>query len=158
MNKINKLYYLAGFFDGEGTILLTRRYRKVRGARLSLSVRVVNTNKEIIEQYYKLWGGSIYQKQIEKSWHRQTYTWQVNAQKAENFLSDIKCFLQQKKREAIISLKFRNKQRELNKARVGAKGKGRPYTYEQIKILMNIREELLSCRGAAANRRRYDKK
>lgn len=162
MNKENNLYYLAGFFDGEGTILITRRYRKnLRGAKLYLSCRVVNTNESIVRDFFKIWSGSIYKKKPEKEWHQQTFTWQVNAMKAEKFLRDIIPYIRQKKDEAITAIEFRDKQSALHNEIRHRKRNGRTcpsYTSEDLDELLKFRTKLLSLRGAAINRRVKDAK
>ena len=47
--------YLAGFFDGEGCISVSQTPRTSR-----IRVAVTNTKKEVVEEYYNRFGGSIF--------------------------------------------------------------------------------------------------
>lgn len=150
------LAYIAGFFDGEGSIVIPRRYTNLRrGCKFSLSVRIVNTYKPVIDLCQRLFGGYVYEKPIEKSHHKQAYQWYVNAQKGEDFLKLILPYLVVKKEEAEIAMEFRNMQRELNEKRMSNNVR-KSYSQEDFKVLFNLREHLLSLRGAAANRRRLN--
>jgi len=92
------LYYLAGFFDGEGSI-------GVAGA--SLSVRVVNTYKPILERFQKAWGGSVdtHRKGDDKS--RLCWVWRLYGDNAEQFLNDVVPILREKAPQAYLGLHFR---------------------------------------------------
>ena len=163
MNKENNLYYLAGFFDGEGTILITRRYRKkLRGAKLYLSCRVVNTNKTVIDEFNKQWSGNLYEKKTEQDNHQQTYTWSRGALKAEEFLREIIPYIRQKKAEALVAIEFRERQKTLFNEMRHRPRKGQEirnaYTEDDLKELLTYRTKLLSLRGAAINRRIRDEK
>lgn len=159
--KLNLYNYIAGFFDGEGTILITRRYDNNRGCRYYLSVRIANTCLEILNDCMLVWGGYIYTVKKAQTHHKQAYCWYINNAKAEIFLNDIFPFLRVKKDEAKIALLFRKKQIELNKerllrSRVGGTNNG--YNAGDYKLLAGYREMLFDKRNPAINRRRRDEK
>jgi len=158
VTSTNNLYYLAGFFDGEGTILITRKTNESsRGARLYLSVSVTNTNKKVIEDFNGLFPGYLGKVLKKKDYFLQAWVWTVSAEKAEMFLLKIKKYLRQKKDEAEIALEFRYLQKKLNKKRKSKGRRDRAYTSDEIHQLRLIRERLLKMRGPAWNRRIYDK-
>lgn len=158
---INFRSYLAGFFDGEGTILITRRYDGNRGCRYYLSVRIANTCLEILNDCQSVWGGYIYKVKRAENHHKQAYCWYINVAKAEIFLRDMLPYLRVKREEAEIALAFREKQAELNnqrkmRSRVG--GEYNSYNANDYKLLAEYREMLFSKRNPALNRRRRDEK
>ncbi len=62
--KRDDIIYTAGFFDGEGYIGIGWEGRK--------EVRIINSNKEVIEYLKNLWGGLIYKRKV-KTNHTQVY-------------------------------------------------------------------------------------
>lgn len=53
--------YIAGFFDGEGYIVITKaKHRRIEGAhRYWLTIQFTNTHKEVMEEIHKVVGGSM---------------------------------------------------------------------------------------------------
>lgn len=82
------LRYMAGFVDGEGCI----GFAKCRSS-LYPQVVVVNTNREILEQFKKRFGGDIRPLSKRKSNWKIAYSWRVNWQKAVSFIDAIYPYL-----------------------------------------------------------------
>lgn len=81
-----QLAYAAGFFDGEGTVtFLTDTHG---GGRIGASIE--NTNKEVIEHFKCLFGGTIYFTAKENIKWKDTYCWSVSGQECIDFLQLIK--------------------------------------------------------------------
>lgn len=57
--KKEQIIYTAGIFDGEGWIGI--------GQGSSIDIRIVSTNKELIELLGSLWGGQLYQRKKVKN-------------------------------------------------------------------------------------------
>lgn len=63
---MEKIIYTAGFFDGEGYIGY--------GFRGRIEIRIVNTNKEVLEKLMEWWGGNIYTRKPQKN-RKTAYDW-----------------------------------------------------------------------------------
>ena len=98
------IIYLAGIVDGEGCINIVK-YHKDNRYRYRLQLRVINTNKELIDWIKERWGGYIYSKQKPKL--RTVYEWYVSDEAAEHLLCDLLNYLIVKRQQANIALDFR---------------------------------------------------
>lgn len=79
--------YTAGFFDGEGYIGIGH------GGRVE--IRIVSTNKEVIDYLHELWGGSVYRR---KRGRNPAYDLVIVGQSdVDRFLNAIYPFLKVKK-------------------------------------------------------------
>lgn len=93
------LIYMAGYFDGEGSITITRGN--------NINVRLSNTYKPTLVWMYELVGGYLYIHNHDKNTKgRQLYTWSLNAYRAIAFLKLIAPFLREKKYQAELAIKF----------------------------------------------------
>jgi len=98
--------YLAGFFDGEGCITLTKcGISKTGVQKYRVEIQVTNTVKTPLIEYEKLFGGSIH-KQVRDHPLRDCYKWTVTNKKAHKFLSTMIPYLIIKKDEALIALEW----------------------------------------------------
>ena len=100
MEKINNkdLSWIAGFFEGEGTVRISKPRKGQWGY---LAVSVVGTDKKIIKWHYDLFGG--YLQEIKTKRNRKTaWRWRIAAGDALGFLNLLYPFL---KRE-IVKGKF----------------------------------------------------
>lgn len=77
--------YAAGFFDGEGSIHVTRRKQPN-----SIATRLTNTNRDICYLYSEKWGGSVQEIKSENPRHKTIYRWGLHGHNAKQFLLDIK--------------------------------------------------------------------
>lgn len=59
--------YLAGLFDGEGSVILTRRFKydrnRVKRKSFVVYVTISNTHKEVIDFVKNTFGGSVYSRE-----------------------------------------------------------------------------------------------
>ena len=95
MNK----QYAAGFFDGEGCIIITKTTKQY-----ALRCTLGNTNREVLEQLKSQWGGCIKLHngfKVKAGWQ-----WDIAANQAAHFLTDISPFLVIKREEALLGLEF----------------------------------------------------
>lgn len=106
--------YIAGFFDGEGSIMIEPTHNYF------LKVSIGNNNKEILEEIQKIFCGTI---SLAKRYdnNKNSYIWVVKCKKAENFLKDILPFLKIKQEHAILGLELRNKLRNSKRITMGIK-------------------------------------
>jgi len=97
------LSYLAGFFDGEGCIGVTRGHGT---SYYLLTVSVTNTKREVLEIYRHVFGGSIVKTKREVG-HKDCYVWKVQSRKAELFLIAMHGRLMLKREQLETALQFR---------------------------------------------------
>lgn len=96
--KLTDLYYLAGFFDGEGSIGI---------AGTSLQVRVVNSYRPTLERFQRAFGGVVAVHHTGDDKTRLTWEWRVYGDTAAHFLTTILPLLNEKAAQAYLGLHFR---------------------------------------------------
>ena len=102
MDKSTLIAYLAGFFDGEGSIFIDKLY--------GMSCVITSTTKWALESFRFGFGGNITEnKKIYNVSQHTTYQWKVKSTKAKIFLQAILPYLKLKKPEAEIAIKFQNR-------------------------------------------------
>jgi len=98
MNK-KELAYLAGFFDGEGSVIIDKNH--------GMACVVASTTKWILELLRFNFGGSINtDKKIRYEHGHICYHWKINSTNAESFLQAILPYLKLKRPEAEVAIKF----------------------------------------------------
>ncbi len=85
-----ELPYIAGLFDGEGSITLVR-HRSNRTH--SPQVSIASTDYEVVLWCQKRFGGSIVTKQPRKSNHSVSYDWRLTDRQSLEFLKLIRPYL-----------------------------------------------------------------
>lgn len=112
MNTREKLAYLAGIIDGEGSIMLWRsKIDPKRRGQFNLRVNVSNTSKALIEWLYNNFGGRFHEmnspSRVKNTHWKKQYIWEVNRPDMLKFLNDIHEFLVIKREHCEIAIKFR---------------------------------------------------
>ena len=97
------LAYMAGFFDGEGSVSLY-----IKGKRYELQVCLSNTNEWVVRLFQFNFGGGVYlDKRNEKNPnHRDAWRWQLRAKKAVKFLNVLHPYLILKKPQSALATSF----------------------------------------------------
>jgi len=112
MNQGEKLAYLAGIIDGEGSIMLWKSEidSKTRG-QFNLRINVTSTDKCLIDWLFENFGGHTYlsraPSRISKPHWKKQYLWSVPRPEILKFLQDIYPYLIIKKERCKIAIKFR---------------------------------------------------
>lgn len=101
--------YLAGFFDGEGSISICHSQHKSGRHSFQILVQVSNTNLGVLENYKELFGGSIHPLKRLKANHKQAYCWKVRSRLAFYFLTVVVDRLTIKHEQARLALSFQEK-------------------------------------------------
>jgi hypothetical protein len=108
MKEECELAYLAGFFDGEGSISLCRQTK--REGRVSkwpvLLVGIGQINPAPLRMFKGRWGGYMLHRKGQNG-SRPYWTYQVSAVKAESCLRDLQPYLRFKVTEANAALSYR---------------------------------------------------
>lgn len=97
-----KIAYLAGVFDGEGTIGFYWN-----GKQYVLSVAVTMCCVAVLEAFVEEFGGKIYPCN-KKNAKRPQYTWQLRAKKAEPFMSAVLPYLIEKREQVELGMEIRD--------------------------------------------------
>ena len=86
-----KLIFLAGVFEGEGTITMIPQKNTIKS---SLSCRVKMTDRDIIQRFSDFAKyGNIYTEKKPNSENKLSFCWKVNGPRAVNFLHQIAPYL-----------------------------------------------------------------
>lgn len=98
------IHYIAGFFDGEGSVGVYRNGLGSYCLRTQLTQTKGRESYEILSYLLKKYGGNLGE-QISLS-GRIKYNWQINGDLAARFLKDIRPCLLLKRRQAEIAIKW----------------------------------------------------
>jgi hypothetical protein len=110
----HKIIWIAGLFEGEGTISILKN--KVR-----LAIQM--TDYDVIKFVYDNFGGNVHAPKKQKSYHKKSWIWYLSKQKeVKDFLNDIIPYLfSRRKQRAIQALSVIDKQfkeRSLKKEKI----------------------------------------
>lgn len=94
--------YLAGIFDGEGTVTLTPVSKESEFRYPMLSV--ANTERVLLQPFRAKFGGAISSKKTYKVHHNPSYHWQVDYQRALNAMEILLPYIRHPKKKARMEL------------------------------------------------------
>ena len=109
MNYREKLAYLAGIIDGEGTISIWSNQDSKKRGKFNLRIYFSSTDKCIIDWVCENFGGYQYANNApsrKPNW-KQAYIWVLDRPRTDWFLKEIHDFLIIKKERCAIAIKFR---------------------------------------------------
>lgn len=92
--------YLAGFFDGEGSIYAARPDQHIPQSL----VQVVTTRQEEPEYYHQRWGGSVSHSEGQEENHSDSWTWRVSGENARIAVEQMLPYLRGKTAQAELFL------------------------------------------------------
>lgn len=103
--------YVAGFFDGEGSIgIYPRSYNRKKTIRYFVLVVSLaqsgNIGKQILDHLASVFGGSVYENKSNQIHKKQMWKWNVSADKAFQFLMWFKNYTTIKSKEIDLGLQF----------------------------------------------------
>lgn len=105
----NKLAYLAGVVDSDGSIGIYKYWNPNTpnvSPRYVLSIVVVNTSERLMNWLADTFGGTFKARKMTSPNHKATYSWQFNNAKAAHLLSLIKPYLVEKWDRAANGIEF----------------------------------------------------
>lgn len=105
MNKID-LAYVAGFFDGEGCIVISfNLIHNCISHKLCVDIgQIGNAGKEILSSFYNNFKGKV--KLVKRGYKRPYYRWGVESRQAYNFLKQIYPYVKLKKERIQLAIEF----------------------------------------------------
>ena len=120
-----ELAYIAGLFDGEGCVAITRHFKKLDGTKrpcemYTLRVQVTNVDPRVILPLREKFGGSLHITKHKSAKQRDTHVWISTSRVALEFLKAIRPWLVAKAQQADIAIDFQE-----SKFRHGGRGKTR---------------------------------
>ena len=95
--------YMAGLFDGEGSIYMTGRWH---GA--TIAIKLTNTERILCQRLLENWGGNIQAVELKNEKHRTIFRWYIYGKKAKPFLLSIKPYSIIKTQLISLALEFIN--------------------------------------------------
>lgn len=96
-----ELAYLAGFFDGEGCVLIYHRRDQIGH---ELIVNVSQTTREPLARFQRAFGGSIGVSRRKSEHHRQTYAWRASSRAARLCLNALRPYMTVKAEQVDVAL------------------------------------------------------
>ena len=103
------LAYVAGIVDGEGTIGLHKNYEYKGRPFYGLRVSVGNTNEWLISFLKMQFGGYVFKETHSNPLHKDCWKWELHAKKSYVFLKAILPYLQIKRPQAELAIRFQNR-------------------------------------------------
>lgn len=122
-----ELAYIAGFFDGEGSICIVARTRGTWNTEHRLWVAIGQKDGATLDTIKENFGGNVYRVKRDDSFY-----WAISNRNAYNFLKALYPYLQYKKPQAELAFKFYEEGKPLE----------RPISKEELSRRESIREEI----------------
>ena len=97
--------YLAGYFDGEGSITI-RVNKNVKRPYHQLRCTMGTTDKVVLNLFKSVYGGSLYAVKKYHDHYKQKWQWEVSSKKALDFLLIVHPLLIEKQLQAETGIKF----------------------------------------------------
>jgi len=102
-----ELNYHAGFFDGEGCIMIKKKHSG--RPYHTLDIAITPTNLNILEDFKRAFGGTIHGAYKSKANYKDKWYWMIGCNKALSFLKAIYPYLRLKTREAELGIEFQER-------------------------------------------------
>lgn len=124
--------YIAGFFDGEGSIGIYHKNNKQFHLRIQLTQNKDIVSTELFRVFTDVFGGNLSEQKTLSGGVK--YNWQLNSDKAVKFLEEIEPFLVLKKTQAQIAIAWQKQRPEM-----GRDGHGRIACKTQQNLELDLR-------------------
>jgi hypothetical protein len=135
----SNLSYIAGFFDGEGSIHIRKNCNK-RDNAYTLTIQVMNTCLSPLIFIKSIFGGTIagpYKRGLN---HKNIYNWRIDCKKAGIFLESLQPYLLVKIEQCRLALLLRKNWRPLPRGM--GYGRNQDVADKEIKRRNEIHEQL----------------
>lgn len=118
MNEEEKLAYLAGIVEGEGTIAILKQQgtRGRRGPLYSLRLIVSNSSEKLMEWLEDNYGGSVHK--VKEKHGRTVYQWVLAPRGAFKLLKKMQPYIIIKSEQVSIAISFQQENTRRHKGRV----------------------------------------
>ncbi len=109
-----ELAYLAGLFDGEGSIFITKKVKGLSVPRHCLIVDLAMCNEYIPNLLKFNFGGSVHVRIAKDENHRMSWQWRATTREALHFIEIILPYLRLKRNEAELGIAFQKSLHPMN--------------------------------------------
>ena len=131
---VSTFSYLAGYYDGEGYLTVNGRVRtkgRIRRSRVPyVSIKIASMDREPLDEFCKVFGGSIYEAKRKTSLGRTIYNYRANLNETRVILECLLPYLKIKKEQSKLALLMFDKSDVL---------KWKEFKEEKIKLIEQIR-------------------
>lgn len=98
--------YLAGLFDGEGCIILTKQVVGGKQPQYNIAVRVGIAYRPTVDAFHTRFGGGVHVQRPGTGGHKTIWCWEVSGRAAVTFLDEMRSRLHEKAEQAWLALEF----------------------------------------------------
>jgi hypothetical protein len=105
------LAYIAGFFDGEGSVTIHENWRpspRGKSPNHTLQVSIGNTDPHVLQWIHGAFGGSLTTRPATKPRHKDVTQWIIRSNGAASFLRALLPFLRMKTEQALTGISFQD--------------------------------------------------
>ena len=132
--------YLAGFYDGEGYVGVSKSKRD----SYTLKVAISNTNFDMLKLYETKFGGKIRLIKKEEEHYKVKYHWDITNNKALSFLKYIKQFTIVKRQQIDLAIEFQEWHNQIKIIRTPEQKKKAEWYYNTLKDMKQETGEEIS--------------
>jgi len=153
--------YIAGFFDGEGCLHISKKMRKNQGKNYCYSLKSVISNTKLEPlKYIKIFFGGSISKQNRKINQKDIYFLQMNIKSTINLLKNIYPYLRIKKEQANVAFKIIEVKKNYSPLRKGHRQSNGHDGFivdslysdkEYIELLENCKQEMMKLNKKGKN-------
>lgn len=104
--------YLAGFFDGEGNIIIARDKTKLGNVNYRLRISASQVEREPLDKFKAAFGGLVMETVKPNPKHRNIFSWQQHSQLARTALEQLHPYLIIKADQAEFAINFIDENRK----------------------------------------------
>lgn len=124
MRKRLSLAYIAGFFDGEGSIGIYRNGAGTFYLRVQLTQNINPESTQVLDEFSRRFGGKLNLMRSSLYRHNAAYNWQINGKRAEAFLRRITPWLILKAAQAKVAVKWQTQHKHPGRNTLGQMNAG----------------------------------
>ncbi len=136
--RLTNLAYLAGFFDGEGNIVICRDKTKLGNVNYRLRISCSQVVIDPLLIFKETFGGLVYSTTKPHPKHRDIYVWQQHSVKAVTTLTQMLPYLKVKYDQAEYAIEW---------AKINTKFKGKKKTEIDIQFCESSKDALSKMKG-----------
>jgi len=140
MSNYIEIGYLAGFYDGEGYVGISKGKRD----SYSLSVEIANTNFDMLKIYETKFGGKIRLIKKEEEHYKEKYHWDITNHNALPFLKYIQPFTIVKRQQIDLAIEFQEWHNQVKIIKTPEQKKKAEWYYNTLKDMKQETGEEIS--------------
>lgn len=127
--------WLAGFFEGEGTVSISSSGQR---GYVQLRALLANTDRDLMDEMVRLWPTDLSTRPATER-HKQTWTWVLRGARAVEFLLSIQPFVRCQRMKQRIDLAVEFQAQRVQGTHAGTPYMDRQRTFHDAMMLLNRR-------------------